>query len=52
MVECFADPCSVSTCDADGAVCRSNYCGGCNAEWTDADGDRVCLPAATQDQTE
>ena len=46
MVECFADPCSVSTCDAAGAVCRANDCGGCNAEWTDADGERVCLPAS------
>jgi hypothetical protein len=43
-VECLVDPCSVSTCAADGAVCRANYCGGCNAEWTDADDDRVCLP--------
>jgi hypothetical protein len=44
IVECFADPCQVSTCDVEGASCNSNYCGGCNAEWTDATGARVCLP--------
>jgi hypothetical protein len=44
QVECFVDPCQVSTCDVEGATCNANYCGGCNAEWTDATGARVCLP--------
>lgn len=42
-VNCFVDPCQVATCDVAGASCRSNYCGGCNAEWYDASGARVCL---------
>ncbi|MCU0662237.1 MAG: hypothetical protein MUC50_07915 [Myxococcota bacterium] len=37
-VNCFADPCSVSTCGDPEATCTSNYCGGCNAEWLDARG--------------
>jgi hypothetical protein len=44
QVMCFVDPCEVSKCDVEGAVCNSNYCGGCNAEWTDPSGGRVCLP--------
>jgi hypothetical protein len=40
--QCLVDPCQVSTCDVAGAECRANYCGGCNAEWLDADGLRVC----------
>ena len=47
QVECFVDPCQVSSCDVEGAVCNANYCGGCNAEWIDATGARVCLPTAT-----
>lgn len=43
QVECFADPCQVSSCSVEGATCRANYCGGCNAEWSDPDGVRVCL---------
>jgi hypothetical protein len=39
-VQCFADPCSVSECDVKGAICTSNYCGGCNAIWT-LDGELV-----------
>ena len=46
-VQCFVDPCQVSSCDVEGATCSANYCGGCNAEWTDASGGRVCLPNAT-----
>ena len=41
-VACFADPCTVSSCNVEGAQCRANYCGGCNAEWIDSDGLRVC----------
>jgi hypothetical protein len=43
-VQCFVDPCQVSSCDVEGAVCSANYCGGCNAEWSDAEGSSVCLP--------
>ncbi|MET0388702.1 MAG: hypothetical protein ABW321_22210 [Polyangiales bacterium] len=42
-VQCLVDPCQVSACSEPGAVCRANYCGGCNAEWYDPDGWRVCL---------
>jgi hypothetical protein len=45
LVQCFVDPCEVSTCDVEGAVCYSNYCGGCNAEWIDPSGALVCTPA-------
>ena len=41
-VNCFVDPCQVSRCDVPGAECVSNYCGGCNAEWYDEMGTRVC----------
>jgi hypothetical protein len=41
-VNCLIDPCEVSSCDVKGAVCEANYCGGCNAEWHDASGARVC----------
>ena len=41
-VNCFVDPCQVSSCDVAGAVCEANYCGGCNAEWYDAANMRVC----------
>jgi len=41
-VQCFVDPCQVSRCDVEGAECRSNYCGGCNAEWIDPTGALVC----------
>ncbi|XP_059142282.1 uncharacterized protein LOC131929914 [Physella acuta] len=33
IVNCFVDPCMFAQCSVAGAVCRSNYCGGCNAEW-------------------
>lgn len=32
-VNCLVDPCSTAKCAAKGAVCKANYCGGCNAEW-------------------
>jgi len=44
QVQCFVDPCQVSSCDVEGATCSANYCGGCNAEWTDPEGTSVCLP--------
>lgn len=43
-VQCFVDPCSVSSCDAKGARCTADYCGGCHARWYDAKGARVCAP--------
>lgn len=49
-VQCFVDPCQVSSCDVEGAECRANYCGGCNAEWIDVSGALVCTDgsAATE----
>ena len=42
-VNCFLDPCSLpETCAVEGAECRSNYCGGCFAEWFGGDGRPVC----------
>jgi hypothetical protein len=41
-VNCLVDPCQVSSCDVEGAVCEANYCGGCNAEWYDPTGALVC----------
>ncbi len=42
LVQCFADPCTVSTCEADpNATCTANYCGGCHALYTDGDGNAV-----------
>ncbi|KAI3388897.1 hypothetical protein SNEBB_006730 [Seison nebaliae] len=32
-VTCFVDPCTVSHCSIPGALCHSNYCNGCHAEW-------------------
>lgn len=48
-VNCFVDPCQVSSCDVKGATCTANYCGGCNAEWTDATGAEVCQPGCDYD---
>jgi hypothetical protein len=48
-VNCFVDPCRVSSCDVPGAECRSNYCGGCNAEWVDESGASVCEQDAACD---
>jgi len=34
MVNCFVDPCNYASCPGrSDAVCRANYCGGCNSEW-------------------
>jgi len=41
-VQCFVDPCEVSSCDEASAECQANYCGGCNAEWYSESGSRVC----------
>ncbi|MDX1503031.1 MAG: hypothetical protein R3325_11785 [Thermoanaerobaculia bacterium] len=49
MVHCLVDPCRFSTCDAPGATCVSNYCGGCFAEWYDAAGARVCTGSCEAD---
>jgi eight-cysteine-cluster-containing protein len=45
-VQCFADPCSVTPACAEAVSCVANYCGGCNAEFFDARGNRVCLDAS------
>jgi len=42
--DCFVEPCSVSTCNVNGAVCENNYCNGCNAYWWSNDWTLVCLP--------
>ncbi|XP_078660703.1 uncharacterized protein LOC144905153 [Branchiostoma floridae x Branchiostoma belcheri] len=42
-VECFADPCEVTTCPATpDAECVSNYCGGCHANFFNSDGEPAC----------
>ncbi|XP_071098101.1 perlwapin-like [Haliotis cracherodii] len=34
IVNCFVDPCMFAKCPSHpSATCRSNYCGGCNAEF-------------------
>ena len=39
LFDCPVDPCVEATCpDHPDAICRSNNCGGCNAEFFDADG--------------
>ncbi|VDI62806.1 Hypothetical predicted protein [Mytilus galloprovincialis] len=36
-VQCFIDPCLLSECpNFPTAVCRANYCGGCNSEFFQA----------------
>ena len=36
MVQCFADPCSVTQCPQyPDATCNADYCGGCNARFYD-----------------
>jgi hypothetical protein len=51
-VNCLVDPCEVSRCDVEGATCVANYCGGCQAEWYDESGARVCESgdACTRDE--
>lgn len=39
-VNCFVDPCQVAGCPS--GECESNYCGGCNAEFYDANGYETC----------
>ena len=43
VVECFVDPCSVAEeCGINTPVaCEANYCGGCNADFYDLDGNLV-----------
>lgn len=39
-VQCFVDPCTTSDCpNVKDAKCTPNYCGGCNAVWSDPDGN-------------
>ncbi|XP_066300514.1 uncharacterized protein [Branchiostoma lanceolatum] len=48
-VNCFADPCTVTTCPANpDATCVSNYCGGCNADFFNRDGEPVCCEGVGQ----
>lgn len=46
-VLCFANPCDVTPACEQAVRCEANYCGGCNAEFFDENGARVCLPDAT-----
>ena len=43
-VDCFQDPCNSYTCGDNPAwICQANYCGGCNREWYDSDGEyHIC----------
>ncbi|XP_038049719.1 uncharacterized protein LOC119723228 [Patiria miniata] len=42
MAHCFVDPCQFAACAADPtATCVSNYCGGCNHEFQDSNGNPV-----------
>jgi len=53
QVRCFSDPCSYKTCPANPtADCTANYCGGCNAIFTDKHGHRVKCYACPPDQPE
>ncbi len=42
VVQCFADPCAVTTCNIPNVSCTSNYCGGCKAIFYNSSGFRVC----------
>lgn len=44
-VQCFADPCQVSSCPE--GKCVSNFCGGCTAEYWSDQGPLVCTPCET-----
>jgi len=50
-VLCFVNPCEVSLCEADpDASCAPNYCGGCHAIYTDAEGQPAqCDPVVCTD---
>jgi len=42
MAMCSDDPCKISTCPTNKqAVCKANFCGGCNAVYYDKDGSKV-----------
>jgi eight-cysteine-cluster-containing protein len=43
-VQCFASPCAVTQACAEAVSCVDNYCGGCDAELYDAQGNAACLP--------
>lgn len=44
-VECFVDPCDGAVCSGHPELsCQSNYCGGCNRDWFNADGIKVTCP--------
>jgi len=48
-VQCFVDPCQVAPpCSA--GECVANYCGGCNAEFYDANGYAVCQGGCETDE--
>ncbi|XP_064403941.1 kielin/chordin-like protein isoform X2 [Halichondria panicea] len=53
IVRCIADPCVVSSCpNIPNVKCESNYCGGCNAVFYDAEGNDVtagCVDGPTCD---
>ena len=46
QVNCFVDPCRFAKPPCTEAkVCKSNFCGGCNADWFKKDGETpACLP--------
>lgn len=41
VVNCLVDPCQVAPACDEGS-CRANFCGGCNAEFFNDEGERVC----------
>ena len=43
LVQCFADPCAVTTPCSDNLQCTRDYCGTCTAIFTDANRTRTCL---------
>ena len=51
VVNCFQNPCSLA--DACGInECEANYCGGCNADFYDLDGDLVDCSLTTENNIE
>jgi hypothetical protein len=51
-VNCFAQPCAVTQCNETYVTCEDNYCGGCNAIFTNAAGDQVCNGTSSAGQQE
>jgi len=54
LVNCFIDPCTGASCPGvPEAVCRPNYCGGCNAEfWTGSrDVTKACSSKPATDES-